>query len=225
MAGYIHPFDDPDIPANPNPRVWVFYSRGEAYDAVQSHEDIHDGDILYVPPARVIGIATSAWPCAYTPLPAGTETDDLHTLAAGHTWEQFAHGRYMNAVTRIRNPTDADLDTYADNLGWRWEDVPHALAYQYRADEFCMGCVRAVAGLVPASDDLRRLHHAAWHYEAALRGIDLSDESNYDSADFPEPLKVPANLQHEQDEEESVPLKPRVCGNCATPLTLNGPPS
>ena len=48
-------------------QVHVFGDSREAYDASQSDDDIHDGDILLVPSEDVAGILYQAWPVAVTP--------------------------------------------------------------------------------------------------------------------------------------------------------------
>ncbi|MEV7870152.1 hypothetical protein AB0P17_29595 [Streptomyces sp. NPDC088124] len=47
------------------PKVWTFYSTGEAYGAVQCRDDIRDGDVLVIEREQVIGIAHT-WPFALT---------------------------------------------------------------------------------------------------------------------------------------------------------------
>ncbi|MFD7661283.1 hypothetical protein [Streptomyces sp. NPDC059788] len=56
------------------PKVWTFYSTGEAYGAVQCRDDIQDGDVLVIEREQVIGIADT-WPFALT-----ENHGDLHTL-------------------------------------------------------------------------------------------------------------------------------------------------
>ncbi len=56
------------------PRIHIFPSTGEAYDASQCDDGIHDGDILSVPSEHVVGILLEAWPTAIT-----EETGEFHT--------------------------------------------------------------------------------------------------------------------------------------------------
>lgn len=45
-------------------KVHFFNSTGEAYDASQCDENIHDGDVLIVRNERVAGVLDQAWPVA-----------------------------------------------------------------------------------------------------------------------------------------------------------------
>lgn len=49
------------------PNVHYFDSSGEAYDASQCYDNIHDGDVLVVKSEKVVGILVEAWPVAITP--------------------------------------------------------------------------------------------------------------------------------------------------------------
>lgn len=55
--------------------VFTFTDSREAYDASQTHDEIHDGDVLYVPSQRIVGYLYMAWPVAVT-----TERGEFHGL-------------------------------------------------------------------------------------------------------------------------------------------------
>ncbi|WP_050514483.1 hypothetical protein [Streptomyces rimosus] len=77
---------------NNEPKVWTFYSTGEAYGAVQCRDEIRDGDVLVIEREQVIGIAHT-WPFALT-----QEHGSLHTLKEHvdpRTWED---GKYASGV-------------------------------------------------------------------------------------------------------------------------------
>ncbi|MFB7919515.1 hypothetical protein [Streptomyces sp. NPDC056061] len=70
------------------PKVWTFFSTGEAYGACQCRDDIRDGDVLVIEREKVIGIAET-WPFALT-----EEFGELHTLKDHldpRTWENGKH--------------------------------------------------------------------------------------------------------------------------------------
>jgi hypothetical protein len=64
-----------------SPNVHAFESTRDAYDAVNSDDSIHDGDVLVVARESVVGVAVSAWPTAITP-----EHGAFHTLASDVSW-------------------------------------------------------------------------------------------------------------------------------------------
>lgn len=65
-------------------RVHTFKTTGSAYNASQTHDEIHDGDVLHVPSENAIAIMVSAWPTALTPEHAG---EAFHELADDVTWD------------------------------------------------------------------------------------------------------------------------------------------
>ena len=56
-------------------RVFTFDGSRQAYDQTQVREDIHDGDVLYIPAERVAGFLMQAWPIAVS-----SNTGALHAL-------------------------------------------------------------------------------------------------------------------------------------------------
>jgi hypothetical protein len=66
-------------------QVHQFDSTGEAYDASQCRDDIHDGDVLFVPSEGVAGFLFKAWPVAVTEAHGA-----FHTLAPCTAWETAA---------------------------------------------------------------------------------------------------------------------------------------
>lgn len=65
-------------------QVHTFTTTAGAYNASQTRDDIHDGDVLYVPSENAIAIMVSAWPTALTPEHAGGA---FHELAGDVTWD------------------------------------------------------------------------------------------------------------------------------------------
>lgn len=67
-------------------RLHAFETTGNAYDAVQTDDQIKSGDTLIILTERVVGVAY-AWPLAVT-----AEAGKLHPVApkAGETMEQLA---------------------------------------------------------------------------------------------------------------------------------------
>lgn len=69
-----------------DPKVHQFTSTSEAYDAVncevcfETGEKVSDGDVLVIASEGIIGVATSAWPCAVV-LDEDGGHGQLHTLA------------------------------------------------------------------------------------------------------------------------------------------------
>jgi len=77
------------------PKVYEFYSTGNAYDASQCRDDIEDGDILLVPNEGAVAILVRAWPVAVSP---NTSGEHFHTLEDGTEWETFEDGKYLPSV-------------------------------------------------------------------------------------------------------------------------------
>lgn len=75
------------------PTIHTFSSTGEAYNASQTHDEIHDGDVLSVPSERVVGVMLSAWPTA-----VGEEHGEFHALNAGIPWDAIPHA-WKDGVT------------------------------------------------------------------------------------------------------------------------------
>ena len=73
--------------------IHYFGSTGEAYDASQCADNIHDGDLLVVPAERVIGVLIEAWPTAVT-----DESGHFHRLGETMTWEELDGGKYLAAA-------------------------------------------------------------------------------------------------------------------------------
>ena len=48
------------------PKIWIFSTTEEAYDASQSSDVIKDGDVLVATEERVVGFLFQAWPTAVT---------------------------------------------------------------------------------------------------------------------------------------------------------------
>lgn len=72
------------------PKVWTFYSTGEAYAACQWREDIRDGDVLVVEQEKVVGIAET-WPFALT-----ARYGDLHLTT--HDPATYGDGKYATSI-------------------------------------------------------------------------------------------------------------------------------
>lgn len=64
--------------------IHTFDSTGEAYDACQCDENIHDGDVLVIEAEQVVGVADT-WPVAVT-----KEYGSLHALSPDATPEKWA---------------------------------------------------------------------------------------------------------------------------------------
>lgn len=99
----------PPVPRAPrntaNPKVHVFASTGEAYDASQCHDDIVDGDVLSVPGAGVVAVLMAAWPVA-----VDTDTPgEFHCLKSGEEWSKTEFGDYTVSVVLAREVL-ADLE-------------------------------------------------------------------------------------------------------------------
>lgn len=67
--------------------VHTFETTGEAYDACQCDDAIHNGDVLLIPSEGVVGIADT-WPVAVT-----FEAGKLHTPGKGYTLADCLAGR------------------------------------------------------------------------------------------------------------------------------------
>lgn len=74
-------------------KVHTFDSSKEAYDASQTQDEIHDGDLLFVPSEQLAGVLVGAWPVAVT-----EQRGEFHRLAEGITWETFEDGRYLKSA-------------------------------------------------------------------------------------------------------------------------------
>ncbi len=89
----------PRIPRNTDaPKVHVFASIRDAYDASQCRDEIADGDVLSVPSAGVVAVLVAAWPVA-------VDTDapgEFHTLKQGAEWGALEYGDYTVSVTVAR---------------------------------------------------------------------------------------------------------------------------
>ena len=62
--------------------VYVFENTGDGYDATQTRDEIHDGDVLAVPSEGVYGFLYEAWPVAVVGGPGEFHTPDLVGLLA-----------------------------------------------------------------------------------------------------------------------------------------------
>ncbi|MFC8723715.1 hypothetical protein [Streptomyces bacillaris] len=83
-----------DAPATEDtaaPAVHRFDSTGEAYDATQCRDGIHDGDVLVIESEGVVGFLRSAWPGAIT-----TAYGKLHTFTKPA--RAIDHGKYVASV-------------------------------------------------------------------------------------------------------------------------------
>ncbi|MFJ3545436.1 hypothetical protein ACIPQH_25110 [Streptomyces rubiginosohelvolus] len=90
----------------PGPAVHRFDSTGEAYDATQCRDDIHDGDVLVIESENVVGFLRSAWPGAIT-----TAHGELHTFTAPA--RAIDHGKYAASVDmaeQIARGMSAEVD-------------------------------------------------------------------------------------------------------------------
>jgi len=58
-------------------RIHTFDSTGDAYDACQCDETIKNGDCLFIPRERVVGLAAT-WPISVT-----DKSGELHTVNEG----------------------------------------------------------------------------------------------------------------------------------------------
>ena len=59
-----------------------FESTSDAYAAVNTDDDVHDGDVLVVESEHVVGVAVQAWPTAVT-----VEHGAFHTLNDAARWD------------------------------------------------------------------------------------------------------------------------------------------
>jgi hypothetical protein len=80
------------------PKVYEFYSTGNAYDASQCRDDIEDGDILLVPNEGAAAILVRAWPIAVSQETAG---EAFHTLEDGAEWETYDDGKYLPSLALL----------------------------------------------------------------------------------------------------------------------------
>jgi hypothetical protein len=88
--------------------VHEFYSTGEGYNDTQTHDDIHDGDVLSVPREGVYGFLYEAWPVAVTAEHGEFHTPDLDGLLADKP-------QYAGAVAQARRlAAAAGLDAVAN---------------------------------------------------------------------------------------------------------------
>jgi len=87
------------------PRVHAFDTTVDAYTAVNSSDDVHDGDVLVIRRERVVGIAVSAWPTAIT-----SEHGAFHTLASDATWSCVGKRPAAHEGTAWFVPADPGTD-------------------------------------------------------------------------------------------------------------------
>jgi len=89
------------------PEIHRFYSSGEAYDASQTHNEIHDGDVLVVERENAIAILVSAWPVIFE----GYDEDLQHNTAFDgplhHSadWHELDGGKYTPSVELAQTVT------------------------------------------------------------------------------------------------------------------------
>jgi hypothetical protein len=88
--------------------VHTFESTAEAYDASQTREEIHDGDVLYVPSEDAIAVLVSAWPTALDAEHAG---GSFHVLEDGVSWDSIP-----DEVRRVNNNYSASVALARETL-------------------------------------------------------------------------------------------------------------
>ena len=91
-------------------QVHIFRTSGEAYDASQTHGDIHDGDVLSVPSERVVGILVEAWPTAIS-----EASGAFHVPAPGLDWESVPTVSAYPATTPSKDYS-ASFDAAVEEL-------------------------------------------------------------------------------------------------------------
>jgi len=93
---------------NENPVEHSFDSTGEAYDACQTLDYIHDGDILIVPSEEVVGVLIEAWPTA-----VGEQRGEFHQMGEDEDWHEI--------------PTHMADDRSTKDYGWSFQKACEAL--------------------------------------------------------------------------------------------------
>ena len=73
-------------------QVHIFPDSGTAYDETQWRDDIHDGDVLYVPQEHIVGFLYEACPCALT-----KNNGHLHDIKAEWFNDENV-GKYINTL-------------------------------------------------------------------------------------------------------------------------------
>lgn len=109
-------------------RSFTFPDSRTAYDASQTNDAIHDGDVLLVPGEGRAAVLVSAWPVAVGAGDAGA----FHTLDDGKTFRDLEHGRYLSAaIVAIALLTAEGLK--ATGMGVFTGEVPrmHEIAHQH----------------------------------------------------------------------------------------------
>lgn len=109
-------------------KVHRFDSTGEAYDASQTSDDIHDGDVLSVPSEGVVGILVSAWPTA-----VGERYGEFHQLAYEVEWDEVPRVEggtqdYSESLKAAVNELDAILMEGAERA---WQRETEATSERY----------------------------------------------------------------------------------------------
>ena len=91
-----------DALADMSPRVHVFATGADAYNASQTRDDIRRGDVLHVPSESAVAVMVSAWPTALDMSTAGSA---FHALADGIDW---------HAIPRVDGSGSDDYSASAD---------------------------------------------------------------------------------------------------------------
>lgn len=76
-------------------RSHVFYDSGEAYDASQCSDHIHDGDVLLVPREGRVAVLVEAWPVL---VGTGDPGPAFHSWNPGVTFATSDDGKYLNSA-------------------------------------------------------------------------------------------------------------------------------
>jgi hypothetical protein len=92
-----------------------FETASEAYDASQTRDEIHDGDVLVSISEGIVGILVEAWPAAIT-----DERGCFHRLEEGRDWTTFDDGFYAESF-RIASAEAVRIARFFD--GPSFEDL------------------------------------------------------------------------------------------------------
>jgi hypothetical protein len=109
------------------PQVHTFKTTARAYDASQTSDDIHPGDVLHVPGEGVTGILMDAWPVA---VHSGESSGEFHKLdpngPAKGDWKTIDGGKWLPSVelaTKVhRGEHPAPAPGMNDTVAGIWQE-------------------------------------------------------------------------------------------------------
>ena len=150
-----------DILSQPPPAISVaaskvatvhgpFADSGEAYNATQTDENIHDGDIVETQDGSA-AILMQAWPVSIK-----GDAGQFHTLAEGASWDTLEGGRYKSAVDSYLGKTSS-YEPDMDEIGRGFDDARKGLEPQEDGAKYRRGYQMALDAkvngepLVPAT--------------------------------------------------------------------------